>query len=573
MAGQNFKREALEVERKRARPQKPSPPPSGSDAERRDAQPPPQSVLPSVAKLERFKQAIEQEGSVGKIEWKTIEGKPHGSCEHCPALARKHPVTVSFEGGVPHLTCEHEKEEPLFNYNEWLRATWTEVYYTGFNGRFYTREARSDKWLMLTEGAAMAELARLDVPKEERSQLLHAVRRHYSVDYAGPLAGYKSGIYTMLGSKVLVTRSPIIIKPEKGSWATLHKLLDNMFGSEQLSYVLGWIKRAYEALASGRHRPGPAFAMVGPINSAKSLFQKLLSKLFGGSSARPYSYMSGGTTFNADMLGAMHQIIEDEKGSPGWRTRQQIASAIKQMVANTEQRWHGKNKDAVMLEPLWRLSISLNDGPENVGVLPAMNEDMLDKIILLRVEKKEMPMPTTTPEQYKQFFKVLIQELPAFLHYLMQEWQMPDQLLVGDGASRWGMACYQNPDLLSSLNELENEAEFLRLLDMVVFVEGKREAIEQPAAWYEQQLRESHVSRQADKLLNFQGAGGTYLSRLAQKQPERVQPHRTKRRNNWIVYPPPADHVSAVQLPLITPPVPPTWGASPAEGWVTGGAE
>jgi len=165
-----------------------------------------------------------------------------------------------------------------------------------------------------------------------------------------------------------------------------------------------------------------------------------------------------------------------------------------------------------------------------------------------------MPMPTTTQAEYDQFWTTLVNELPAWLYYLTQEWEMPSHLLTDEGASRFGMAHYHNPVALQLFNELENEFKMLRLLDMVLFAKGEKQPLEESQEWFERKLRESSVAREAERLLTYPRACGIYFAKLEKKYPERVKKHRTSERNTWILYPP-----AGRQLPLIPASPPPSW--------------
>src|SRR5947199_8807639 len=90
----------------------------------------------------------------------------------------------------------------------------------------------------------------------------------------------------------------------------------------------------------------------------------------------------------------------------------------KNITVNDWQRCHAKNRVAIGLAPFWRLSVTVNDEPENLMVLPPIDDSIEDKLIILRAWKFPMPMPTATLQQRKAFWKRLEQELPAFLHYL-----------------------------------------------------------------------------------------------------------------------------------------------------------
>ena len=49
------------------------------------------------------------------------------------------------------------------------------------------------------------------------------------------------------------------------------------------------------------------------------------------------------------------------------------------------------------------MSLSLNDDPERLQVLPPLDIDVRDKIIVLKVIKARMPMPTGSPELDARF--------------------------------------------------------------------------------------------------------------------------------------------------------------------------
>lgn len=123
--------------------------------------------------------------------------------------------------------------------------------------------------------------------------------------------------------------------------------------------------------------------------------------------------MSGQTTFNADLFGAEHLMIEDEHASTDIKARRNLGSHIKALTVNETQQCHQKNCTPIILTPLWRLTISVNDEPENLMVLPPIDDSLEDKLMILRAVKQAMPMPTATNQQSQAFWSQLVQELPA----------------------------------------------------------------------------------------------------------------------------------------------------------------
>ena len=389
----------------------------------------------------------------------------------------------------------------------------------------------------------------------ELEQKLNEIQTSQDVAYAGPLAGHHSGLTESYGNRILVTTSPQLIEPAEGEWPVLDKLLKNLLVDgqyDQRPYLFGWVKIAYEALRAGNWRPGQAMGLAGPIGCGKSLLQNLFTVILGGRSAKPYRYMRGGTEFNAELFGAEHLIIEDEHSSTDIRSRRAFGSFIKQFTVNETQSCHAKNRQALTLTPFWRVSISVNDEPEAMMVLPPMSdveEDSLsDKLFLLRTLKAEMPMPTAEHDQRKAFWSTLIAELPAFVQSLTN-WKVPEHLRHG----RFGIRTWQHPKLLAALDALAPETRLLAIIDEVLFADdliqvgaggNPLHVINNRSEWkgtaekLEKKLFDSEFKYEAQRLLGWHSATGSYLGRLAIKRPDRVKNARTGTSRDWIIFRP-----------------------------------
>jgi hypothetical protein len=302
---------------------------------------------------------------------------------------------------------------------------------------------------------------------------LNELQTKFNVAYAGPLAGYAKGVYEISSSRILVTSSPKFIVPKPGSSPLIEALLKNMFDDplcDQRPYFFGWIKVELEALRAQKHRPGQALALAGPGGSGKSLVQNLITEIFGGRIAKPYRYMRDETQFNGELFGAEHLMIEDEVASTDIRTRRNFGARIKEITVNQTQSFHAKNRQAMTLTPSWRLTITLNDEAENLLILPPIDESLADKIILLKVNKKPMPMPTQTHEHRTAFWNALIEELPAFLWFL-ERWEIPPELK----SERYGITHYHHPELLEAIDRLAPQTRLLWLIDAELFPDIRRE--------------------------------------------------------------------------------------------------
>ena len=293
---------------------------------------------------------------------------------------------------------------------------------------------------------------------------------------------------------------------------------------------------AYEALREGRKRPGQALVLAGVHDCGKSLLQNLVTLILGGRSARPYQYMCGLTPFNSDMFEAEHLMIEDEHASTDIRQRRNFGAHIKNITVVDWQRCHAKNRDAISLSPFWRLTVSVNDEPENLMVLPPIDDSIEDKLIILRAARFKMPMPTTTMDQRSAFWETLISELPAFLHYLTAEWAIPTNL----ASDRFGIGHFHHPSILQAIDALAPETRLLRLIDDELFQSDAAGIWEGTAEQLERELGSdsSRCRNEARKLFTFNTACGVYLGRLAKRFPDRFLSEHTNKGNRWSMYPP-----------------------------------
>jgi len=376
-------------------------------------------------------------------------------------------------------------------------------------------------------------------PKERKALIYEALvltQEYSSVDFAGALAGYKEGLLVQGDKRILVTSSPKFIAPVPGNWDMLRGILENMFGNEQLLYVYGWIKIALAMFAAQSWMAGQALVLCGPKDAGKNLFGLLLQHLFGGRApGKPYDYMTQRTSFNSEFMGCELLTIEDEASLTDIQTRRMFGAEIKKLAVNTSRRLHQKHVVAMTVEPLQRLLISLNDQPERLLVLPPIEDDIVDKIMLFKVETHPMPMPTHTPEAMLAFRTALLAQLPAFVDFL-QNWQIPADLV----SNRFGIRYYHHPEILEGLHELSPEEKLLQLIDEVIFAPGliktdwHGRAVELDRALKNAESR--NVQREAEKLLPSVASCGKYLGRLATRHPDRVTRHPgSSGIHNWTI--------------------------------------
>ena len=416
------------------------------------------------------------------------------------------------------------------------------VYFEHFKNCYWFPNNRGG-WIQLRRQDLVRHLQKLGFskhsqggsPLNEIDELIMHLQKEHDIEFAGPLAGHKSASYEYDGKRILVTYSPRFVKPKSGDWPTIKKFLLGLLREIQLQYFFGWLKIALESLYSQKFRPGQALALVGPRDSGKSLLQLLITEILGGRAASPYQYMTKGTSFNLDLFGAEHLMIADEVPTTHPQARKKFGNMIKQITANEIQRCHPKYSNAFSSKPFWRLTISLNEEPEDLLVLPPIDDSIVDKITLFKVEKKMMPMGTETNEEREAFWEKLVNELPAFVYYIIN-WEIPNELK----SNRYGITHYHHPEVLSELTNLEPHERLLDIIDAGLFTDGNRKQWQSSAEGLQTYLIQNQIIsfQEANKLFHYDSACGQYLSKLAKAHPERVEKKSIKGYTKWVIFAP-----------------------------------
>lgn len=402
------------------------------------------------------------------------------------------------------------------------------LYFDSRTGSYWMKLA--DRYLLLDTAQARLHLrkaglfsGRVDdgLNECERAFIAAQIDRH--IDYAGALAGCPIGpMMTDAGFRILVTTGARLPESKRGAAENLDKYFSELFGDEQSVVALAWLKVARESLIAGDFRPGQLLVLAGPSGCGKSLFQALVTAWLGGRSAKPYRYFIGDTPFNADLASAEHLMIEDENASTDIRTRRNFGGRIKEFCVCKELSIHAKGRQALTLPTFRRITLSVNDEPENLMILPPLDVSLSDKITLLRCRPAEL-----SSDRAKNW-KALAGELPA-LAWRLERWSIPHALRC----SRFGVKAWHHPDLLDALSDLSPEARLLNIIDQTLFEKAN------PTPWtgtseaLEMELRQTKFGFAVERLLYFPGAAGTYLGRLSKNG--RIQKGIRSGKTHWTI--------------------------------------
>ena len=437
----------------------------------------------------------------------TVDEAENASAEIQGEAGEKPKRTPKRKRVVPEPTTEHEELNIYFESDSGV------FYRTDSNGTFIkantTDITRHLGTLGFVNYAGDGEIV------SPLAMALEYLQTNHNVAYAGPLAGHKSGLHQIHGRKILVTEGPRLIEPAPGEWPTLRSIFDGLLGDEQARYFYGWLQVGLLAIRAERQRGGQALVLAGPPQCGKSLLQSLITEMLGGRDARPYSSMTGKTDFNSELFGSESLVIEDEAASGDPRVRKVFGAEIKKVTVNKGHRAHRKNREALSLRPVWRLTISLNNDVTSLQVLPQLDAGILDKIMLLNCSMFPMPIDTSTEDGEDQLWALLTSEMPAFIDFVLNEHTISPDMKD----ARFGVAAFHNPDLLDQLDSTSDEIKLLELIDRmdpweIGSITG---AIwEAPATEIEDRLIEQFPS-QTRRLFSYSSACGQLLGLLRTK--------------------------------------------------------
>ena len=404
-----------------------------------------------------------------------------------------------------------------------------------------------------------------EILSEAEQVLMHVMRERRLDLVVAAIPGYRAGIYDLHGQRVLVRTSPRLVEPVEGNWDTvnalLHAKLDFSWGDpeghgmDQTDYFHGWMKTAIEGLyfgGPGNFRPGQCCIFAGPGDCGKSRIQhQVVTGLLGGRSADPGPYLFGRTDFNGEMFAAEHLMMEDPASSTKTVDRVFFGEMLKQLVVNDTLRLHRKREDALTVSPFFRTTISINNDPDKMRVLPLLTPDIKDKLHLFLISPSPLPMPTSTLEERAAFRAKIAEELPAYAWWLLNVYEIPE----GIRSQRMGVKEWHHPALSLELFDDTPAAELLQLIDAADWSGSMTDDLDNHKLWQlasvakdagtvwegtaldleKLLVREDCSVRAEAKKLCVHNKIDRLLARLKEDRPDRVSPHRTRLARNWVI--------------------------------------
>ncbi len=360
-----------------------------------------------------------------------------------------------------------------------------------------------------------------------------------TVAYAGPLAGYDVGFREYNGTKILVTQAIwtcVHDDLEEGDWSGLRGILERMWGPDQIDYVYSWLQRVIRVMRSRIPSPIQFFAFGGPPDSGKTWFQEVVLDWFLGGHECPSQFMDGDTPFNSKLFRVPHLMLSDQDGSPSIQKRRKFGGYIKRITSNKGLECHGKFADAITLDPIRVPTCSFNTSPaERIKILPPLDDDIQDKMIITKVHYGKMPLPTATAEQELAFRQWTQAQLPALAWWLLNGYVPPADIILD---SRFGIKGYCHPEIEEHLFEMSPERKVRDFIDDIVFADGRDQGWKGTASDLEKLLNKDDEARAF--LRRQSGRFSDILVSLERAAPERFKRKKNNGQRLWVIEPPSA---------------------------------
>jgi hypothetical protein len=343
-----------------------------------------------------------------------------------------------------------------------------------------------------------------------------------AADWVGGLAGHRRGLMTHQGKSFLITTEPDIPISEAGECPLHQDIICQAFPNEDARTVfLAWLSDSVHAIRQHTHQPAPMLVMAGQAGAGKSLLAYISKKAMGGRTANPMTAWTGKLPWNDNLLAAELLLIDDSVSSTDPRARKAFGSHFKEAIYAGDVPINTRRKSSIELRPVWRVMVCCNETPENLSVIPPLEDGIEDKIILLKISHIATPMPACTTEEKIAFRRALAAELPAFLHYL-ESVTVPNHL--ADSNARSGVTAWKDPELLHAITEISPEKRLENLLSLAMtkgffpLEPGESKWLTAAEVQSTLQSRDSPTHSQAQGLLSYHAACGTYLSTLRKKE-------------------------------------------------------
>ena len=333
-------------------------------------------------------------------------------------------------------------------------------YYVRLENGSYICASKEEAVLDLKCRNGLAGSRRRNENTSEVERALFQIHTEKRVEAAVPFVFIKDFIVKKDNKRYFNTSCVKPLAPadgDAGEWGEdfpfISSWLEQLLGEEQLKYELAWLSYALKGAHEGKPRSGHAHFLLGPPGCGKTLYNtQVLAPLFGGH-AKASEYLTSKTDFNDYLFEVGLWTVDDEAPSSSSAMHTAFTARVKEFVANQEFTVNAKFKKSGRVFWKGRLSITLNDDPVSMRLLPDLDMSVVDKLLVFKCNK------------FNKFevdaFETLERELPFFARWLLNH-EVPKKLRE----PRFGVKAFVNEDVKAVLKADSRYAHISDLLSI-----------------------------------------------------------------------------------------------------------
>lgn len=243
-------------------------------------------------------------------------------------------------------------------------------------------------------------------------------------------------------------------------------------GDDQKHHWLAWLKHFYESGYYYKPYPGQNAFFLGSTGIGKTFNSHAIVGTLVGGVATASKFLTGGTSFNSDLLEAPLWTSDDETFGETISTQNFFSASLKAAAANQVHRYERKFEVACTVEWMGRIICTSNLDFVSQKILSTLDNSSLDKTHLFLCKKQP---DFVFPDRYT-LGEILSRELPLLARFLLDYTPPPE--CVRD--SRYGYAAYHHPSLLDRAHQCSKAAPFKELLveALIAYFNEHPEALE-----------------------------------------------------------------------------------------------
>lgn len=349
-----------------------------------------------------------------------------------------------------------------------------------FDGKLYWDRASSGRWDFTTKDDLTQTLKvqgyshrlKKKATSTEVDQIMEGIRSHHRVYAACPFPHTNERFVDHNGNRYLNINHrkpmPPAAKEECAdgtNFPWVSQYLEGYFddkpqdGCSPLEYWLADMQRTLRALHEGQPCSGKAEILSGGKDLGKSLMAVKIKRMLFGSNTDAGKFLLEQGSFNKELAQSFHWYVDDNQSASSSQRHMLFSETLKKHVATPEVVYHPKFQDANVIPWYGRITITCNDDPDSLSIIPNMDMTIRDKVSLYKLARRKIAFPPSS-----DLHAILEQELPYFVGYLLFHYEAPAEVL--DKSVRFGIRPYHHPDLLQVAKEVTSHARLEEIIDI-----------------------------------------------------------------------------------------------------------